>query len=46
MRDAQPMESAVNQFSLCYRGPDNIARPITMAEARTIENDDALILGG
>ena len=40
------MESAVNQFSLCCRGPDNITRPITMAEARTIENDDAIILGG
>jgi hypothetical protein len=46
MWDAQPMESAVNQLSLCCRRPDNVTRPITMTEARTIENDDAIILSG
>ena len=38
------MESAVNQLSLRGRRPDNVTRPITMTEARTIENDDAIIL--
>jgi hypothetical protein len=40
------MESAVNQLSLRGRRPDNVTRPITMTEARTIENDDAIILSG
>jgi hypothetical protein len=40
------MESAVNQISLRCRRPDNVTRPITMAETRTIEHDDAIILSG
>ena len=43
MRDAQPLKGAVNQLGLCCRSPDNIARPIAMAEAGTIENDDAIV---
>ena len=46
MRDVQSMESAVNQFSLSRRGPDNVTRPIAMTKAGTIENDDAIVPGG
>jgi len=46
MGDARLLESAVNQLSLCCWRPDNITRPITMTEPRTIENDDAMIFSG
>jgi hypothetical protein len=39
------MESSLKDFSLRRWRPNNVTRPITMAEARSIENDDAIILG-
>jgi hypothetical protein len=32
------------QLSLCCGRPDDVTRPITVAEAGTIEDDDAVVL--
>src|SRR6267142_1719305 len=46
MCHAESMQRAANQFGLCRRGPDNMTRPITVAEAGAIKNNHAIILGG
>jgi hypothetical protein len=44
--DAEPLECFVDQFGLCYGGPNHITGPITVAKAGTVENDDPMVLGG
>ena len=44
MGNAKPLERFVDQFRLCYGGPNNITGAITVAKAGTIENNHAIIL--
>jgi hypothetical protein len=43
--NAELREGELNQFRLGARRPHNIARPLTMAESRTIKNDNPVIFG-
>ena len=43
--NAKLREGELDQFRLGIRRPHDIARPIAMAEPRTIENDNPVILG-
>ena len=36
----------LDQFGLGIGRPDDVARPVAVAEAGTVENDDPVVLGG
>ena len=46
VRNTQPRKGLLNQFGLGVGRPDHVARPVAMAEAGAVENDDPVVLGG
>jgi len=44
--DAKTLEGALDQCSLSIMRPDDVPGPVAVAEARSIENDDPIVLGG
>jgi len=40
VRNAQPRKGLLDQFCLSVGRPDHVSRPVAVAEAGTVENDD------
>jgi hypothetical protein len=45
VRNVEPLEGVFNEFSLKIRRPDQVARAVTVAETRTVYNNDTVVLG-